>query len=332
MSPQSSILHAALLGLVLCVCRTAAADVSNADRPADAAVGSPGTEVASSTPLDARVEELKARADALFRVREYGDAVALYDEAFGLLPDARLLYNKGRALQALGRYAEALQTFRLFQTKASSQLQEQLPGFDGLLEDLRQRTTEVRVDVNVPGAKVTLGSQVLGSSPLDGAQLVNAGKVRLRVEKNGYFPVERDVNLEGGAVATFEVALESKARHAKLIVRSAVPGTSIRVGEQEIGIAPTEVVLTPGSHKVLARRQNYQDATTQVVLEAGQQRTITLDPLRDAAFYERWWFWGAVGVVTTAAVVTAIVVSNRPSGETEGDFSPSAISAPLVAF
>jgi hypothetical protein len=338
MSPQSSTLHASILGLVFLICGGAAAEEPSPPQrtgeqpssPPESAPEAPPSEPASR--LSERVEALKARADALFRAREYGDAVAIYDQAFGLLPDPRLLYNKGRALQALGRHAEALKTLRLFQDQAPAQLREQLTGFEHLLEDLRQRTTEVRVVVNVAGATVTIGSQLLGSSPLGDTQLVNAGKARLRVEKDGHFPVEREVTLEGGASATFEVVLESKERHAKLIVRSAVPGTSIRVGEQEIGFAPTEVVLEPGSHKVLARRRDYQDATTQVVLEAGQQRTIVLDPLRDAAFYERWWFWGAVGVVTTAAVVTVIAVSNRPSRETEGDFSPSAISAPLVAF
>lgn len=279
-----------------------------------------------------QMSQLKGRADALFRARDYVDAVALYDEAYELSPEPRLLYNKGRALQALGRYAEALETLRSFQSHAPAELRASLVGLDELLEELRLRSTAIRVTVNVPGAKVMLGPRLLGHAPLPEAQLVNAGPSRLRVEKDGFFPVERDITLEGGGIADIEVVLESRKRHAKLVVLSKVPGTNVQVDERDLGFAPTEVVLTPGAHTVLARREDYRDARTQVVLEAGQQRTITLDPLQETALHQRWWFWGAVGVVATTAIVTAVVISTRPSRETEGNFSPDVISPPLARF
>lgn len=315
------------------------ADSSNA--PDEAA---PSKETASSEETPAadsieapasrrqQVQALKAKADSLFRAREYVAALAVYDEAYALLPDARLLYNKGRAFQALGRYGEALEALLQFERQASPELMEQVQGLQTLVDDLRQRVCELHVAVNVPGAEVTLGTEVLGTSPLPVALYVNAGQYRLRVEKDGYFGIERRVTLNGGGVASYEVSLETKAQHAKLIIQSRVPGASVQIDGRPIGQAPTEAVLPPGAHTILARRKDYTDASTQVVLEAGQLRTITLDPLEQPALYERWWFWGGVGVAAAAAVVTVLVVSSRTNSGTEGDFSPSAISAPLVAF
>lgn len=280
---------------------------------------------------EARALQLKDRADELFRTREYVRALELYERAHRIFPDARLLYNAGRSLQALGRYGDALQTFLEFQREAPEELRAQLHGFDALLEDLRGRVCEVRVGVNEPGATITLGSEVLGESPLSAPRFVNAGEVRLRVSKDGYFPVEKNVVLRGGGTASLDVVLESQARHGKLIVLSKVPGTTISVGDLVLGQAPTEVVLPPGTHRVLARKREHDDASTQVVLEAGQERTITLNPAAPA-LYERWWFWAGVGVVAAGTVVTILALQPSSPSYTDGDFTPSAISAPLVSF
>lgn len=312
--------------------RSVATDAATKDSVEGAATRSESAPTTDEVP-DAQTQalELKARADELFRIREYLEALELYERAYALFRDPRVLYNSGRALQALGRYGDALQRLLDFRAQAPAELRSRLHGFDALLDDLRQRVCEVRVSVNLPGARVSLGSEVLGESPLAEARFVNAGQRRLQVHKEGYFPVQRDVVLRGGGAATYDIVLESKAQHGKLIVLSEIPGTTITVGGTSVGQAPTEVVLPPGTHRVLAHKEDHDDIGTQVVLEAGQQRTITLDPLAPA-LYERWWFWGGVGVVAAAAVITVIAVTPSPVRNTDGDFSPSAISAPLVTF
>ncbi len=299
--------------------------------------GGPVTPPSSDAPqpaesAQAQADKLKAEGDALFRARNYLDAVAAYDKSYALVPDARVLYNKGRALEALGRHGLALETLTLFEKTAPAELKGQVQGLPDLIATLRQRVCELTVQVNVEGAEVRLGNEVLGTTPLSGPALVNAGTTEITVEKEGYFETSRKVTLAGGGVASIEVNLQSKATNAKLTIKSGVKGASVRVDGKPLGQAPSEIVLLPGAHTVLAQHEDHHDASLQVVLSAGQDRTVVLDPEeRQKAFYEQWWFWTGLGVVAAGAATAVIIINNQPE-QTEGDFSPNTIRAPLLRY
>ena len=280
----------------------------------------------------AEAEEAKTRGDARFRERKYAEAIAAYDESYRIHPDARVLYNKGRAFEALGEHGAALESLLAFQREASAELRARVEGLDSLISAQRQRVCELSVVVDVEGAEVRLGDRILGTAPLAEKILVNAGSTKLVVRKEGYFTSSRDVALPGGGVASFDVTLKSKATNAKLSIASSVIGTLVSVDGRPLGNAPTEIVLAPGTHAVLARHEGHHDASMQVVLVAGQDRSIVLDPEeKKRALYQEWWFWGGVGVVLAGAAAAAFVLSNQPE-PSDGDFSPSAISAPLVRY
>ncbi len=277
----------------------------------------------------AQADALKTEGDAAFRARNYLDAVAAYDKSYAVVADPRVLYNKGRALEALGRHGLALETLKLFETTASEELKGQVQGLADLIVSLRQRVCELTVRVNVEGAEVRLGNEVLGATPLSGPALVNAGTTELTIEKEGYFETKRKVTLAGGGIANIEVTLQSKATNAKLTIKSPVKGASVRVDGKPLGQAPSEIVLTPGSHTVVAQHEEHHDASLKVILVAGQDRTVVLDlEEKKKAFYEAWWFWGGLGVVAAGVAATAIIVNNQPE-QTDGDFSPNTIRAPL---
>src|SRR5437899_856477 len=61
-----------------------------------------------------RVGALKKRGDDAMDSLRYADALAAYSEAYSLSKDPALLYNKGRADQALGDYPSALQELERF--------------------------------------------------------------------------------------------------------------------------------------------------------------------------------------------------------------------------
>ena len=66
------------------------------------------------------------------------------------------------------------------------------------------------------------------------------------------------------------------------------------------------------------------------MLEAGQFRTITLNPTEtQRALYKNPWFWGGVGAVAAGAATTIILLTRNHETTTSGDFSPSVIRSPL---
>src|SRR4051794_30216139 len=64
---------------------------------------------AQEADVAARVAEIKKRGDTAMDSGRPADALAAYVEAYSLVKEPALLYNKGRALQALGEYPQALE-------------------------------------------------------------------------------------------------------------------------------------------------------------------------------------------------------------------------------
>jgi hypothetical protein len=287
---------------------------------------------ADSASPEARAASLKAKGDALFRARNYVDALTAYAEAQATYSDPRVLYNEGRALQALGRDAEALAALTRFNDLAPPELKAQVFGLDTLIADLRARVSEVVVRVNEPGAQVSFRDRALGITPLAGPVLLEAGRGTLRVVKDGYFAFTREVTLRGGGSASFDVTLGSIQRQARIVVKSHVPGALISIDKRRQAQAPTEALLLPGTHRIVAHREGFADASTQIIVDAGQNRVIDLNPIEQHPLVKQWWFWTGVGIVTAAGATAAVLIARDHRAASDGDFSPSAISAPLSRF
>lgn len=275
---------------------------------------------------------LKAQGDALFRARNYVDAISAYEKAYAAAPDARVLYNHARALQALGRNGEALTVLNRFASAAPDDLKAQLAGLDVLQAELRSRVCEVTLVANEAGAQVIFRDQVLGVTPLPGPLLLEAGQGSLRVVKDGHFPFQREVNLRGGGSASFDVTLGSTERQARIVVKSNVQGALVSIDGKRLAQAPAEALLLPGTHQLLAHRDGFSDASTQIIVDAGQNRSVTLDPIEQHPLLKQWWFWTGVGVVAAAGTTAAVLIASNHRDPSDGNFSPSAVGAPLGRF
>ncbi len=288
---------------------------------------SPPSATSAEEAQRAQAEQLKERGDELFRARRYVDALEIYAQAEALVSNPRVLYNRARALEALGRYAEALTELERFRASAPPDLLDGLRGLDRLMQELSARVALLEVKVDVADANVSWEQQALGVSPLPAPVRVNAGAGQLRVEKDGYFPIERRMTLRGGQATSLELVLKSKATNGKLVVRSSVAGTTVYVDDAVLGQAPTEVVLPPGSHRVVARRTGYDEVQTQVIVAPGQDRLLTVTPLAtEVPLYDHWWFWAALGAAATAGAATYFIATDEPT-QSHGTFSPDVITA-----
>src|SRR5580700_9805040 len=62
----------------------------------------------ASTSTPDRAAQLKQQGDAAMESLHYADALGAYTQAYALSRDPALLYNQGRAQQALGNFPDAL--------------------------------------------------------------------------------------------------------------------------------------------------------------------------------------------------------------------------------
>src|SRR5262249_30656935 len=122
--------------------------------PVHAADPPPAAPPAAPEAHASRPAELKKSGDRAMDALRYADAYAAYSDVYALTLDPALLYNMGRALQALNRYPEALDRLEAFQVVAPPDLKARVPRLAELIAELRGRVTTLKVTSSVEGARV----------------------------------------------------------------------------------------------------------------------------------------------------------------------------------
>lgn len=276
----------------------------------------------------ARAAELKKRGDDAMDSGRPADALGAYIEAYTLSREPALLYNKGRALQSLGEYPQALEELAAFERTAPAELKARVPGLSRTIAELRARVTTVSIACDTMGARVRFRDRTLGTCPLPPTLVVVSGRGMLEVTAEGYFPYLREVDLPPGGVASLDVRLASKATSGVLVVKSNVANTEVAIDGKGFGMVPIEASLAAGSHVVELHREGYRSVKTNAVLGPGERREVEvpLDP--EGTVFGKWWFWTGVGLVVVGGVVTAVALTSEKSAE-PGTVPPGVVTGGL---
>ena len=284
------------------------------------------------TPERARAGEAKRRGDEAMDSLRYADALAAYSEAYALSRDPALLYNTGRAYQALGDFPAALAQLERFGTEAPPDLRARVPKLNELLAELRARVSTLTLRSNVAGARVLVRDRVVGTTPLEAPLKLSAGRASLEVSADGYQTVRKEIELPGGSTAVVDADLVPRERAGVLSVRTAASAGTVFVDGKAVGNAPVELVVEAGSHRIAFRREGYDDVETAALVGVGEHKDVTIEPQKSAPITTKWWFWTGIGVVVAGgAALTVALLSEKKAGSGDG-FSPSQVSGPLVRF
>jgi PEGA domain/Tetratricopeptide repeat len=272
--------------------------------------------------------DAKRRGDEALVNGRPAEALALYKEAYAAKPDPALVYNMGRAHQALGDFPSALDQLEAFDKTAPPDVRAKVPGLQKLLAEIRKNISTISIAADVEGATVRIDDRVLGKTPLPGPVRVKPGPVKLYVEKEGYFEYQREITLQGGALSTFDVKLASKQTTAIVTVRSPVVGASVALDGKPEGTVPTEMILTAGAHQIELTHAGYQPARSSLVVVAGERKTLDLSLEGETPITKKWWFWTGIGVVAIGATITVIALTTERSPDS-GSLAPGRINAGL---
>jgi hypothetical protein len=290
--------------------------------------------IASADPTSddrAHAEKVKAEGDSSMQQLRYVEALEAYNRAFALYPDPRLLYNRGNACMALGRYPEALEQFEAFRDAAPQELKAKVPGLNDLIENVRTRVSTLEIVTRTRGARVVLGEQIIGTTPLAHPIKVNAGTVALELDAEGYEAYQQQVLLPGGGTLRLEPNLVPRPGTTLLAVRSQILGARVAVDQREIGSAPAELMVSPGAHRVRVTHPDYETTSLSTVVAAGEHKTLDVQLEGKKPLVAKWWFWTGVGVVV-AGTVGAILIHNAERPADHGDIAPGRAPAPLMSF
>lgn len=163
----------------------------------------------SATDL-ARAAQLKEQGDALVHSLHYREALSSYDAAFAISHDPAILYNRARALDALGETPEALDAFEAFVRVAPPELKAKVPKLQELVAATRERVATIVIRCPVAGATVFVRNRREGMTPLATPLRFSTGSALLEVQAAGYRPFRRTLTLTPGEPITIDVPLEAE--------------------------------------------------------------------------------------------------------------------------
>jgi hypothetical protein len=176
----------------------------------------------------AAAQQKMAQGAQLLEQGQPAEALGLFKEAYELVQNPRYQYNIGVACQALGRDAEALQSFQTFVANAQGVRQEYIDDAHKQIDLLRERVAKVVVTSSVPGASVLVDGRDVGLTPLAQSLVLDAGEHRFIVRKLSFEPFERVVTLKRGDRLDLAADLRPNVvkpveRPAAVVVAPAVP-------------------------------------------------------------------------------------------------------------
>ncbi len=299
------------------------------------AAGLPSIAHADDAAADAA--KLKAQGDEAMVNNNFQEALDHYEAAYKVTKSPALLYNQGRALQALNRLPEALDMIVAFEKEAPAELKAKVPKLAELVADLERRVARLDIEVNEKGATIKLGDRVVGTSPL-GEIRVNTGAIKLEVSKEGFATETRNLQLDAARALDVKVNLVPKDKSGLLVITSKVKGAHVAVDGNPVGDVPSEVQLLAGAHKVSFQARGYDDNQVEVVIVAGQTKQLDMQP-GGAPVYKQGWFWGTtVGVLATAGIAASLYAGFKEGTPDKGtigtglvkvDFKPPPHAVPL---
>ncbi len=286
----------------------------------------PGLARAEKRPHPPPASELKRKADAYMERDQYAEALAIYRALYEVSPQPALLYNQGRALEAMGEYAEALDMFEEFERRAPESLRSQTQGLEAHLKDLRTRIVTVVVRANVRGARVLLREKAVGNVDPELTLRTRAGAATVEILAQGYEPFRREVELVGGATVRVDATLVPLDRDAFLVVRT-TPAADVTLDGRTLGRSPLELRVPAGNHVLSASARGHEDERVTMTLTALDRREVDLQLQKTPSITSRWWFWTGIAATVCAGTVLAIALTTEKDAS-RGTFQPGQLAAP----
>lgn len=250
-----------------------------------------------------RAQALAEQATEQFGDGQYDEAAILFQQAYNLDPHPVILFNLARAHQEMGDLPTALQLFQtLVDAGASerareaarnrmSEIRESLvrQGYDPDEVSATEYVPrgDLRIESEPPGAAVFVGNEFVGVTPHVESRLI-AGDVRVRLELEGYHPIDATVAVATGTENTRSYNLAPRAGLDEyvpptpgfLTVNAPAPGLSVMIDGNLRGMTPLEGVrLAPGTYTIAIRGEGWEPWTDDVTVETAGESSV-FAPLR----------------------------------------------------
>lgn len=221
--------------------------------PSATAAPTPSASVSGGPPTPAQALEGKRHFDTglkLFKEGVFEAALLEFDQAYALGRRPTALRNVAQCHRELKHFALAYETFdTLLATHASELKEPEKKDIRRAMGDLVLVTALLDVRTEPTEVDVAVDGRPVGRGPLPKKVRVDTGTHRVRITKEGFEPVEKEISLFGQQEAKVEATLVPEVNTGHLVVRER-SGAEVHVfiDEKDMGPAPWEGDLAPGHH------------------------------------------------------------------------------------
>jgi hypothetical protein len=254
-------------------------------------------------------------AEILFNNGDYARAMLKYGQAYDASHDARLLMNMAVCARELHDYARMQALLARYRHDGAAVMSaEEAAQVDGALRAIHDLVGLVGVTVSEPGAAVEVDGDAMGNSPLEAPVVLNLGRHKITVRKEGFELAEQAVDVRGGTeVARVQITLRARVATGEAAAPANGPGHLLVVADAEASIAIDRAApvrgrfdgaVAPGPHEVRVTEAGKAPYGADVDVRPGETRTLSVS-LSDEkrAGGAGWWPWALGGAAAVAGVV-----------------------------
>ncbi|MBA3393977.1 MAG: PEGA domain-containing protein [Deltaproteobacteria bacterium] len=303
--------------------------------PAQAPVPAPQPAPAPPAPTETGgdVEGAKRhfeQAVALFNDGNFPAALTEFEQAYRLRPAAFVHYNIGLTLKALFRYSDAIVSLQRYLDESTALTPERRAEATQIINEMKALLADITLVVLPAGAAVTVDGRSMGVSPFSRPLSIAAGIHKLEVTADGHEPQKRDLIVTAGVPLRIELALKAISTTGKVRITSSVPRATVLIDGKAVGMAPLELELEAGGHRLEVSAPDHHVRRDELVIAAGQTRQVevTLDRVivEKKRWYKSWKVWTGVAVVVAGGTVGCGLAGcfDTQQGPIEGTLAPGA--------
>jgi hypothetical protein len=153
--------------------------------------------LAQPAPANKELKDQMAAGVQLLQDHRYASALAVFNDLYEKYPSAKILLNIGTTLKLLDRKADAANAYQHYLDSPDADAARRQEVGDALAE-LDASLGKVALTVTPADAEVQVGDRWV---PATAAKLVrvNSGKTKLHARRDGYQPLEKEIEVAGGS-------------------------------------------------------------------------------------------------------------------------------------
>jgi hypothetical protein len=288
----------------------------------------PGPPSLSETLKDSAKSDYES-GKLLYTDGDYAGSLVKFSSAYEASKDPRLLWNMATCEKNLRHYSKSLSLLRRYVKDGDAVLTDQdKKEADELIKVMEPFTAKLQVNVDEPGAEVTIDDEVVGKSPVEPV-VVDIGTRRLRVHKDEFEDFQRELPVGGAAQVSLDVKLVKIVHEGRLNVKVSNNAT-IAVDDKVVGTGTWAGTLPSGGHTLKVTAPKMRVYQTEVLIQDKQSRDVAVTLEQEPSKGLPSWAWITGGVVLTGGLATAgyFIFKQEPKYEgPDGNLSPGVVQA-----